>query len=81
MPKVVRVLILMTITSPTMTDYSQFPVLDYQYRFYMNDPQYEHRMYNTGDEVWLLGKHVVAVRTHDGIEWTIQESSLRIPTL
>lgn len=71
----------MNTMSPTMTDYRHFPVLDSQSRFNLTEPQYEHRIYNTGDEVWLLGDQVVALRTHDGIEWSIQEPSLRSPIL
>ncbi len=61
----------------TTFDYKDFPVMDC---FSGVEPTYEHRVYNTGDEIWLMGEQVVAIRTHDGIEWSVQDSSLRIPT-
>jgi len=64
-----------------MTDYKNSSILlDSQQRFQLDDPKFEHRVYNTGDQIWLLGEQVVALRTHDGIEWDISKPSLWILT-
>jgi hypothetical protein len=44
-----------------------------------NKSLYEHRVFNTGDEVWISIKtgKVVKLTTSDGIEWSEEQSSSR----